>query len=137
MGYFNQYVVTKRFKGRAICGDLNLPFGTECFAKNEILYCDKGAICSVKSQNSYVYFTWNGDGCGEKRRKLIDSVVRNLDRGKQSKESYDEKWEMVWKDDTCLKYKRTDCNDRWLWSYAFYHAEISDLLYIERLITKR
>lgn len=134
MKFFNRYIVTKRFKGKAICGDLNLPFGTECFAKNEAICCDKGVICSVNSQNAYDYFTWNGDGCGEKRRKIIDSIFHTLDRSKQSKESYDTKWEKVWNDRTCLKYKREDYDDYWLWNHDFYHAEIDTLRYIAKLV---
>ena len=35
MKYFNQYIVTKRIKKKkTLCGDLNLPFGTSCFAKD-------------------------------------------------------------------------------------------------------
>ena len=38
MKYFNQYVVTKRIKKKTLCGDLNLPFGTSCFAKDGVIY---------------------------------------------------------------------------------------------------
>ena len=134
MEFFNRYIVTKRFKGKAICGDLNLPFGTECFTKGETICCDKGVICSVKSQNAYDYFTLNNDGYGELRRRLIDSIFHALDRSKQSKESYDQKWEKVWDDKTCMKYKRADYDDYWLWNHAFYHAGIGELRYIAKLV---
>ena len=134
MKFFNRYIVTKRFKGKAICGDLNLPFGTKCFTSGEAICCDKGVICGVKSQNAYDYFTWNGDGYGENRRKLIDSIFYALDRSKQSKESYDAKWDKVWNDKTCLKYKRDDYDDYWLWNHDFYHAEIEVLQYIAKLV---
>lgn len=107
----NQYLVTKRFKGRAVCGRLNLPFGTKCMEKKGWICCDEGIVCNTRSENAHDFFTWDGDGCGEKRRKLIDGISRNLDGSRQSKEAYDAKWEVVWNDDTCLKYKRKEYSD--------------------------
>lgn len=136
MEYFDQYIVTKRFKGRGICGELNLPIGTECFAVHDYICCAKGAVCRVDSQNGYDFFTRDDDGCGRERRSLIDSIILSLSRHKQSEESYDAKWGKVWKDSVCQKYKRTDYDDFWIWNYDFYHADISDLKYIEKLVKK-
>lgn len=132
----NQYLVTKRFKARAICGNLNLPFGTKCFAVAGYICCDSGVICREDSQNGYEFFTQNDDGCGEQRRKLIDKILRLLGCSRQSKDSYDAKWDKVWGDPVCQKYKRTDYDDFWIWGYGFYHAEIPDLIYIEKLVAK-
>lgn len=36
--------------------------------------------------------------------------------------------------DNCLKYKRKDHEDFWLWNHDFYNASIEDLEYIKSLI---
>lgn len=131
-----QYLVTKRFRGKAICGDLNLPYGTKCFAIDGWICCDKGVVCGVESQNAYDFFTRDDDGCGEQRRKLIDCIFEALKRTNQSKESYDAKWDKIWGNSLCQKFKRSDYNDFWIWGYNFYHAEIPDLVYINDIITK-
>lgn len=134
MRNYDEYIVTKRFKQKAVCGDLNLPFGTVCFAKNGVIYCDQGAICAVTSQNAQDYFTQNDDGCAVQRRKLIDSIFTALNRSKQDLASYNQKWDKVWNDETCLKYKREEYEDHFLWNTEFYHAEISVLTYIAKLV---
>lgn len=134
MKYFNQYVVTKRIKKKTLCGDLNLPFGTSCFAKDGVIYCDKGMICGVTSQDAYDFFTQNDDGCAILRRKLIDSIFDVINRSNQNVAGYDEKWDKIWNDSTCLKYRREECGDDWLWNYDFYNADIADLRYIAKLV---
>lgn len=134
MKHFNQYIVTKRIKKKTICGEINLPFGTVCFAKGGAICCDQGMICSVTSQDAYDYFTQNDDGKAEKRRKLIEAIFKSLDPSKQDEESYNSKWDKIWKDEICLKHKREDYEDHWLWSYDFYNAEIDALEHIAQLV---
>lgn len=134
MKYFNQYVVTKRIKKKVICGDINLPFGTKCFGKDGAIYCDSGVICSVTSQDAFDFFTQDDDGYATLRRKLIESIFDSLNRSKQSVESYNEKWDKVWNDSICLKYKREDYDDHWLWNYDFYNADIDVLQHIAKLV---
>lgn len=137
MNVFKNYIVTKRFKAKAICGDLNLPWGTKCYTANGAICCDKGVICAVISQNAFDYFTQNDDGCGELRRKLIDSIFSALNRSNQSTTSYNARWDKVWNDLTCLKYKRNEYDDHWLWNYDFYNAGINDLRYIAKLVNAK
>ncbi len=134
MNYFNQYIVTKRIKKKTICGEVNLPFGTPCFAKDGVIYCDKGMLCGVTSQDAYDYFTRNDDGQAQQRRRLIDSILDAMRRDKQSVEAYNAKWGKVWSDPVCLKYKREEYEDHWLWNYDFYNAEIADLQHIAKLV---
>ena len=68
------------------------------------------------------------------RRQLIDGIFNALNRSKQSIESYNERWDKVWNDVTCLKYKREEYDDHWLWNYDFYNAEIDMLRYIAKLV---
>lgn len=127
MRRYKKYIVKKRFKNVGICGDLNLPFGTKCFAENGYILCDKGIICSTTSQNAYNYFSQNDDSNGIKRGQLIENILKSLERNPII-------WQKVWSDDICLKYKRSDINDHWLWNYDFYNAALTDLRYIAKLV---
>lgn len=129
-----QYMVTKRFKKKGLCGELNLPVGTKCFVKEGYICCEKGLICSVKSQNAYEFFTQNNDEHAALRRKLINDIFHALKRSKQNIDSYDTKWNKIWNDRVCLKYKREEYDDYWIWNHEFYHAEISDLMHMKELV---
>lgn len=131
MEFFNKYIVTKRFKGKAICGDLNLPVGTECFTEGDVICYDKGMICGTKSQNAYDYFARNDDNNGLERGNLTRSIIRTLSKRDTV---YQSRWDKVWADPICNKYKRSDYDDYWLWSHDFYNAEIQDLIHIKNLI---
>ena len=47
---------------------------------------------------------------------------------------YQQRWDKVWADKLCQKYKRRDHADHWLWNNDFYSAPIDDLRYIAALI---
>lgn len=134
MKIYNEYLVTKRCKKKASCGDINLPFGTKCFVNGVVICCDKGEICYIASNSAFKYFTQNDDGCAILRRKLIDSIFDVINRSNQNVAGYDEKWDKIWNDSTCLKYRREECGDDWLWNYDFYNADIADLRYIAKLV---
>ena len=115
MQYYNNYVVIQRLKRQEnpICGAVNLPFGTECKAvyhgNEKAIVCDKGILCYVSSQTAFDFFAQNDDGHG-------------IERGK------------IWNDYICLKYKRSEYEDYWLWNYDFYNANLHDLQYIAKLV---
>lgn len=134
MECFKQYIVTKRFKGKSICGDVNLPFGTVCHVENETICCEKGEICLVTSQNAYDFFTQNDDGCAELRRELITKILDTLKSFEYDEEIYTTKWDKIWNDTLCQRYKREDYDDCWLWNYDFYNADIVSLQYIAGLV---
>lgn len=135
MQYYEKYIVTKRFKDRAICGDVNLPYGTECyvidFNDNKAICCDEGVICLVTSQNAFDYFSQNDDNHGAARGKLVRNIINKLAVPMQNKNDI---WDKVWNDALCQKYKRSDYGDHWLWNYDFYHAALHDLQHIARLV---
>lgn len=137
MKYYNKYLVTKRFKAKAVCGDVNLPYGTVCTAMNGMILCNKEVLCAVTSQNAFDYFSQDDDGCAELRRKLINTIFSALNRSNQSLESYNAKWDKIWNDSTCLNYKREEYDDHWLWNYDFYNAEIHVLQYIAKLVNAK
>jgi hypothetical protein len=135
MKQYNTYIVTNRFKGVSICGDLNLPYGTECTVNDGFIICDRGVVCAVTSQNAYDYFSQNDDGNAKERGKLVHSIRKTLERyTKFNPKKKQEVWDKIWNDKICLKYKREDYEDHWLWNYDFYNAELYDLRYIAKLV---
>lgn len=145
MQYYKKYIVTKRFKGNSICGEINLPYGTECYTveinDTMAIVCDKGIVCYVTSQNAYDHFSQDDDGAGKKRGKLVHSILKALTKLNCNPEENpklwkkkNEIWEKIWDDPLCAKYKRSEYEDYWLWNYDFYNAPILDLYYIVGLV---
>ena len=136
MTHYDNYIVTQKFRGKAICGEISLKPGTELAAKGGFITCSTGRICAVTSQNAYDYFTQNDDGQGIERGKLTQDILRRLHKLKKQKERSDVIWGKIWEDERCLKYKRIEHADHWLWNYDFYNAPIEDLRYIRNLIMR-
>lgn len=126
-----EYITHRRFKDKAICGDVNIPAMTECEERNGMIYHDNNPLCLISSENAHMYLAANEDGMGMKRGELtrkITSILRRKDNMHQWR------WDRVWDDELCQKYKRPEHPDHWLWNHEFYNAEISDLEYILNLI---
>lgn len=126
------YITTKRFKGQAITSEVNIPYGTEVQCVIGYIVHDNLPICANHSQNAYDYFARNDDGKGLERGKLIQEIKKVLSK-KDS--GYQDRWDKVWEDEVCLKYKRPEYSDYWLWAHNFYNAEIEDLWYIAGLLS--
>ena len=126
------YITTKRFKGQTITSKVNIPYGTEVQCVIGYLVYDNQPICADHSQNAYDYFARNDDGKGLERGKLIQEIKKVLSK-KDSE--YQARWDKVWDDEVCLKYKRVEYSDYWLWNHEFYNAEIEDLRYIAGLLS--
>lgn len=153
------YIVTKRFKGKSLCGNVNLAYGTACEEKNNTIYCDGKPLCFATSENAHQYFSRNDDGQGEKRGKLVRDILARLTkndvkyfeedkspfgggiiypdklavynaREKERKEA----WERVWDDPYIRKYKRVEFADYWLFNHDFYNAPVEDLEYILKVV---
>lgn len=101
-----------------------------------MICCGEGVVCDIRSQNAHDFFSWDGDGRGKERGKLVNSIIRGLCHQKRNKEKCDAKWEAVWSDPICMRYKRKEHDDYWLWNHEFYRAEIGDLLHICELVKK-
>lgn len=136
MKTYNTYITIKRFEGHAICGDINLPEGTELKVVRNFILCDNGPICTTASQTAYDYFAQNDDGNGLKRGELTQDILKRLRKLKATDSRYAHVWDKIWNDSICLKYKRAEHDDHWLWNYDFYNAEIEDLEYIRNLVMK-
>lgn len=122
-----EYVTYKRFKQTAICGDVNIPALSKCELIGPFICYDKKPICVATSENAHTYFVRNDDGRGEDRGNLIISIKHQLQKDTS-------KWDKVWGDVICEKYRRTEHTDHWLWNHDFYNAPIKDLEYIYKMI---
>ena len=126
------YICFNRFKQHALCGEVNIPYGTKLDETNNVIsYCGKPA-CYTKSQNAYDYFARNDDGKGLERGKLTAEIIKLLNNRNDGK--YQDRWDRVWGDLSLLKYKRPEHDDYWLWNYEFYNASIEELNRIKSMI---
>lgn len=125
------YICRKRAKLNALCGMVNIPYGTEIDADDRFLYLDGSPICTIGSQTAQDYFCYAADGSGKERGKLISTIRSTLEK---QDEDHQARWDKVWADELCWKYKRCDHVDYWLWNDKLYSAPIEDLRYIAALI---
>lgn len=122
------YLVRKRCQIEAICGPVNLPYGTLAICNGGIISMRDGRmICRANSQTARDYFSVNDDGMGAIRGRLVQSIMDAL----QSKA---EMWDRVWEDPVCLKFKDPKHSDYFLWDISFYEAEIEELVHINNLV---
>lgn len=126
-----KYIVYKRFKDKALCGEINIPALTECEERNGVIFLKNKPLCFITSENAHSHFAINDDGKGLERGRFtrnINTILRHKD------ENYQARWNKVWGDKLCQKYKRPEHPDHWLWNHEFYNADLCDLEYIENLI---
>ena len=153
------YIVTKRFKGKSICGNVNLAYGTECEEKNNTIYCMGKPLCFATSENAHQYFSRNDDGQGERRGALVREIMGRLTlpevrhkpdpkyplaeyymtykesaKREAARKARIEAWGRVWDDPSIRKYKRVEFADYWLFNHDFYNAPIEDLEYILKIV---
>lgn len=126
-----QYIVHKRFKGHAICGDVNLPAMTICEKVEGMLMLNGKPVCAAISENAHQYFARDDDGNGIKRGNLTQRIIKLLSK---KDGLYQKRWDKVWADPLCQKYKMKEFANHWLWNHAFYNAAIENLVYIANLI---
>lgn len=122
-----EYIVHRRFKSQAICGEINLPVFTKCKCEDYLITLEGNPICYNTSENAHQYFARNDDGNGILRGQLTQKIQRKL-RNNQKR------WDKVWPDTFCQKYRRKDFDDYWLWNHEFFNASIEDLEYIAKLV---
>ena len=125
------YIAIKRARFFGLSGDVNIPYGTKIDCIDGILSIEGKPLCGDHSQNAYDFFTRNDDGNGLLRGKLTQAIQKTL--AKRDKD-HQARWDKVWADQICQKYKRNEHTDYWLWNHAFFNAEITDLRHIANLI---
>lgn len=124
------YVCRKRAKFNALCGSVNLPYGTIANEEDGLLFLDGSPLCTVTSQMAHDYFCLD-EGNGKARAELINAIIERLEKRDTE---YQQRWDKVWANKLCQKYKRRDNADHWLWNNDFYSAPIEDLRYISALV---
>lgn len=125
------YVTVKRARFDSISGYVNIPYGTRLFSDGNFLFHNGSPICTVTSKNAHDHFSIDEDGNGQIRGALVSAIKTRLER---KDKSYQERWDMVWGDTLCQRYKRPEHDDYWLWNHDFYNADIADLKYIAKLV---
>ena len=125
------YIVRRRARFLSICGPVNLPYGTEVSSDGAFLTVNGEKLCSITSQNAYDFFSRNDDGMGLERGKLVQDIRSTLER-RDAK--YQSRWDRLWADEGANKLRRTEHEDYWLWSFAFYNADVNELRRISQLL---
>lgn len=127
----NNYITRKRARFEAICGQVNIPYGTALVCQGGFLVWNDLPVCSATSKHAHDFFCQNDDGKGWERGDLLNAIIPKLEKrdGK-----YQARWNKVWEDPLCQKYKRPEHEDHWIWNHDFYHAPVEDLRYIANLI---
>lgn len=115
------YIVKKRMRLEGIGGRVNLPYGTRLEAVDGVIIHKGAAVCAVTSRNAHLHLARDDDGQGRERR----------DKG------YQDRWDLVWEDPVCQKYRHPEHEDFFLWGHAFFEAPVEDLRHIADLIGAR
>ena len=131
----NSYIARRRARFSGIGGiPVNIPYGTALEAREGFILFKGRPVCAVTSQNAYDHFSQNDDGCGRERGTLVATIISCLER---RGDGYQARWDKVWGDSLCQKYRRPEHEDFWLWNYDFFNAPVVDLYHIARLIGAR
>ena len=130
-----RYIARKRARFTSILEhNVNIPWGAVLEEQGGLLFWRGEAVCTATSQDAYDYFSRDDDGQGEVRGRLVGAIMARLERRDSG---YQPRWDKVWKDHLCQKYRRPEHEDWWLWSYDFVNAPIADLRYIAALVGAR
>lgn len=126
-----EYIVHRRFRQNALCGEVNLPATTVCDEQNHYICYDGEPLCAHSSEYAHQYFARNDDGEGMLRGKLTQAIQKKLAKRDVN---YQKRWDKVWDDPLCRPYKRVEYEDFWLWNHDFFNADIATLRYIAKLV---
>lgn len=129
-----KYITHRRFKGAALCGEINLPAMTACESDETVILHNGKPICFVGSENAHQFFAVNEDGMGAERGGLTQAIQKALAK---RDDDYQRRWDKVWEDELCQQYKRTEYEDFWLWNHEFFNADIGTLRRIAALVGAR
>lgn len=132
----NSYIVHTQFQGLTM---FNMPITllplTILYNNDHIIFKDAQPLMTDSCMNCYNHLSRNDDDNGLRRGQLTQDIISKLTRSNyERQDDYNNQWEIIWNDNLCLKYKRKDHEDFWLWNHEFYNAPIEDLEYIKSLI---
>ena len=129
-----RYIVKKRMREAGISGRVNLPYGTAVEAVDGLIIHQGAAVCAVTSRNAHLYFARDDDGQGRERGALTLAITSTLEKRDKDHQA---RWDRVWEDPVCQKYRRPEHEDFFLWGHAFFEAPVEDLRHIADLIGAR
>lgn len=112
-------------------GYVNIPAMTRCEEVGGCILCGGKPICISRSENAHQFFSRNDDGQGMRRGKLTQAIQGEL---RKRDKNHQVRWDKVWDDPVCRKYRRTETDDYFLWNHDFFSAPIQDLVHIANLI---
>ena len=128
---YKNYLCRKRARFDGISGQVYIPYGTALICQDGFLMHQNKPLCGITSQNAYDFFSQNDDGMGRERGDLVGRILSKL----QKRDSgYQARWNKVWEDARCQKYKRPEHEDHWIWNFDFYNGPVEDLRHIAGLI---
>lgn len=127
----NKYIARKRARFKAICGQVNISYGTALVNQGGFLVWNDLPLCAITSKSAHDFFTQNDDGQGQVRGDLLNRIIPKLEKRDGG---YQARWNKVWENPLCQKYKRPEHEDHWIWNHDFYNAPVEDLRYIAKLI---
>ena len=128
---YENYLARKRARFEGICGHVNIPYGTTLTVQDGFIMWKGQQVCGITSQNAYDFFSQNDDGMGRERGDLVGRILSKLQKRDAG---YQARWNKVWEDSRCQKYKRPEHEDHWIWNFDFYNGPVEDLRYIAALI---
>lgn len=128
------YIVKRRARVETITGPVNLPYGTEVEAVEDRLIYQGRQLCAVTSRKAHLYFARNDDGQGRERGAMTLAITKRLEKRDRD---HQRRWDLVWEDPVCQKYRHPEHEDHFLWGHTFYEAPVEDLRHIAALIGAR
>ena len=85
------YITYKRFKGKSISGEVNIPYGTILQEYENFLYLNGKPICCVTSENGWEHFRPNTQE-GAERQEMLERLYQWYKKNGCGEDFTDEKW---------------------------------------------
>lgn len=133
------YVARRRAKFKGCNGQqVNIPYGSILEAQDGFLLWKGQPLCVDTSQNAHDFFSQNDDDQGLERGALVAAILARLEipagASENRRAEIQNRWDKVWGDALCQRYKRVEHEDFWLWNHDFYNAPVADLRHIAALV---
>ena len=133
---YSRYIAHRRARFDRISGQVNIPYGAVLEVRDGFLYWQGKQLCTTTCQNAFDFFSQDDDGQGRERGALVTAILTRL-RPKNKQNNCQARWDKVWENSLCQRYRRPEHEDHWIWSYDFFNAPVCDLQHIAALIGAR
>lgn len=131
---YKRYIARRRARFQSNSGQVNLPYGTKVECRDGFLFWNGLKLCAATSQNAKEFFVQDDDWLGQERAMLINAILARLGPHERRKGKAAGRWERVWADPLCQRYKRPEHENHWLWNEDFYNAPVDNLRHIAQLV---